>query len=84
MRSRIFVLLLVAIMALLAACGTPSKEDVMKKLSGKWNETKGYDLQATMEITTGSEPRVYDVAVWHTKPEFYKSTFRKQAAKIHK
>ena len=72
MRSRIFVLLLVAIMALLAACGSPSKEDVMKKLSGKWNETKGYDLQATMEITTGSEPRVYDVAVWHTKPDFYK------------
>ncbi|WP_432361679.1 LolA family protein [Sporosarcina sp. UB5] len=72
MRSRIFVLLLVAIMALLAACGSPSKEDVMKKLSGKWNETKGYELQATMEIKTGSEPRVYDVTVWHTKPDFYK------------
>lgn len=72
MRSRIFVLLLVAIMTLLAACGSPSKEDVMKKLSGKWNETKGYELQATMEIKTGSEPRVYDVTVWHTKPDFYK------------
>ncbi|MCG7346333.1 outer membrane lipoprotein carrier protein LolA [Sporosarcina sp. ACRSL] len=72
MRSRIFVLLLVAIMALLAACGSPSKEDVMKKLSGKWNETKGYELQATMEIKTGSEPRTYDVVVWHTKPDFYK------------
>jgi outer membrane lipoprotein-sorting protein len=72
MRSRIFVLLLVAIMTLLAACGSPSKEDVMKKLSGKWNETKGYELQATMEIKTGSEPRVYDVTVWHSKPDFYK------------
>jgi len=72
MRSRIFVLLLVAIMTLLAACGSPSKEDVMKKLSGKWNETKGYELQATMEIKTGAEPRVYDVTVWHTKPDFYK------------
>jgi len=72
MRSRIFVLLLVAIMTLLAACGSPSKEDVMKKLSGKWNESKGYELQATMEIKTGSEPRVYDVTVWHTKPDFYK------------
>ncbi|WP_252504527.1 outer membrane lipoprotein carrier protein LolA [Sporosarcina sp. Marseille-Q4943] len=72
MRSRIFVLLLVAIMTMLAACGSPSKEDVMKKLSGKWNEAKGYELQATMEIKTGSEPRVYDVTVWHTKPDFYK------------
>lgn len=72
MRSRIFVFMLVAIMALLAACGSPSKENVMKKLSGKWNEAEGYELQATMEIKTGSEPRMYDVTVWHTKPDFYK------------
>ncbi|MDN4606329.1 LolA family protein [Sporosarcina highlanderae] len=72
MRSRIFVLMLVAVMVLLAACGSPSKEDVMKKLSGKWNEAKGYELEATMEIKTGSEPRMYDVVVWHTKPDFYK------------
>ena len=38
MRSRIIVLLLVAVMVVLAACGAPSKEDVTKKLSGKWNE----------------------------------------------
>ena len=72
MRSRIVALLLVVVMVLLAACGTPSKEDVMKKLSGKWNDTKGYELQATMEIKTGAEPRLYDVAVWHTKPAFYR------------
>ncbi|NYF25957.1 outer membrane lipoprotein carrier protein LolA [Sporosarcina sp. JAI121] len=72
MRSRIFALLLVAVMVILAACGAPSKEDVMKKLSGKWNDAKGYDLQASMEIKTGAEPRMYDVAVWHTKPAFYR------------
>ena len=44
----------------------------MKKLSGKWNDTKGYELQATMEIKTGAEPRMYDVTVWHTKPDFYR------------
>lgn len=72
LRSRILFLLLVVVAVVLAACGTPSKEDVMKKLSGKWNDTKGYELQATMEIKTGSEPRVYDVEVWHTKPDFYR------------
>ncbi|MFS0577144.1 outer membrane lipoprotein carrier protein LolA [Sporosarcina sp. 179-K 3D1 HS] len=72
MRSRLVAFLLVVIMVLLAACGSPSKEDVMKKLSGKWSDTKGYDLQATMEIKTGSEPRLYDVSVWHTKPDFYR------------
>ncbi|MBB4826867.1 outer membrane lipoprotein-sorting protein [Sporosarcina luteola] len=72
MRTRIVALMLVMVMVLLAACGSPSKEDVMKKLSGKWNDTKGYELQATMEIKTGAEPRLYDVTVWHTKPDFYK------------
>lgn len=72
MRSKIGLLLLGAVLLLLTACGTPSKEDVVKKLSGKWNDSTGYDLQATMEIKTGEEPRLYDVTVWHTKPDFYK------------
>lgn len=72
MRSRIFVLLLALVVIALAACGSPSKEDVMKKLSGKWNDSKGYELDATMEIKTGAEPRLYDVEVWHTKPDFYR------------
>lgn len=72
LRSRILTLLLVVVAMTLVACGTPSKEDVVKKLSGKWNDTKGYELQATMEIKTGSEPRLYDVEVWHTKPDFYR------------
>lgn len=72
MRSRIMLLLIASVFLLLSACGSKSKEDVLKKLSGKWNDTKGYELQATMEIKTGTEPRSYDVTVWHTKPEFYK------------
>jgi outer membrane lipoprotein-sorting protein len=72
MRSRIFSWLVVVIAIVLAACGAPSKDNVTKKLSDKWNDSKGYELQATMEIKTGSEPRLYDVDVWHTKPDFYR------------
>lgn len=72
MRKQIWLLVIVAVMLVLGGCGKPSKEDVMKKLSAKWNDTKGYELNASMEIKTGAEPRVYDVEVWHTKPEFYK------------
>ncbi|MBO1912186.1 outer membrane lipoprotein carrier protein LolA, partial [Microvirga sp. 3-52] len=72
MRSRIFSLLVVVIAIVLTACGTPSKDNVTKKLSDKWNDSKGYELQATMEIKTGAEPRLYDVDVWHTKPDFYR------------
>lgn len=72
MRKRFLMLFVLAILLVLGGCGKPSKEDVMKKLSNKWNETKGYELNASMEIKTGAEPRVYDVEVWHTKPEFYR------------
>ncbi|GKV67212.1 MULTISPECIES: LolA family protein [Sporosarcina] len=72
MRKRFLLVMVAAFLLVLGGCGKPSKEDVMKKLSNKWNETKGYELQASMEIKTGAEPRVYDVEVWHTKPEFYK------------
>lgn len=66
----LFVLVLSAIV--LAACGKQSKEEVLEKLHEKWAEGKGYELNATMEIKTGEEPRVYKVNVWHTKPDFYR------------
>ena len=72
MRSRLFAGLAVLLVLFLTACGAESKEDVLKKLSTKWVETKGYELDAKMEISTGSEPRLYEVNVWHTKPEFYR------------
>lgn len=56
----------------LSACGADSKEDVVKKLSNKWVDSKGYELTAEMSILTGDEPRVYGVEVWHTKPDFYR------------
>lgn len=41
-------------------------------MNGKWAETNGYELNASMEIKSGGEPRNYDVTVWHTKPDFYR------------
>ena len=74
MRLRL-ISLLVILSVLLAACGSASQEKVVKKLGQQWGEGKGYELTATMEMKTGSgEPRVYDVNVWHTKPDFYRVT----------
>ena len=66
------LLFLFVTILVLSACGAESKEDVVKKLSNKWVDTKGYELAAEMSILTGDEPRVYDVEVWHTKPDFYR------------
>lgn len=57
---------------LLSGCGAQSKEDVLKKLSSKWIDAKGYELTAEMSILTGQDPRIYQVEVWHTKPDFYR------------
>ncbi|PKC52045.1 hypothetical protein RhiirA1_482387, partial [Rhizophagus irregularis] len=73
LRQRViaFIVLLLSVLVI-AACGSQSKEDVLKDLSNKWTNVKGYELDATMEIKTGSEPRVYDVNVWHTQPDLYR------------
>ncbi|MGE7943399.1 LolA family protein [Lysinibacillus xylanilyticus] len=65
-------LVLLCTILLLSACGATSQEKVLKKVNGKWAETNGYELNATMEIKSGGEPRKYDVTVWHTKPDFYR------------
>ncbi|WP_245639583.1 LolA family protein [Viridibacillus arvi] len=82
MRKRFIVVALIMIVSLvLGACGSNSKEAVLKKTSNKWTETKGYDLTAQMEIKSGAEPRTYDVNVWHTKPDFYRVAVAQQGEK---
>ncbi|MFC7685929.1 outer membrane lipoprotein carrier protein LolA [Ureibacillus sp. GCM10028918] len=75
-----FVMLFGVLM--LAACGKDSQEDVLQDLNDKWNDVKGYELDATMEIKTGTEPRVYDVNVWHTEPEFYRVKVTQQGEDV--
>lgn len=65
-------LVLLCTILLLSACGTDSQEKVLKKVNGKWAEANGYELNATMEIKSGGDPKKYDVTVWHTKPDFYR------------
>jgi outer membrane lipoprotein-sorting protein len=66
------LVLVVLCCLLLAACTKATQEEVIEDVHKKWNEAKGYELTASMEVRTGSEPRIYDVKVWHTKPEFYR------------
>lgn len=65
------LMLLVAAVALVA-CGEASQEKVVKKLDKAWSGADGYEIEATMEMHTGTEPKNYRIEVWHTEPEFYK------------
>ncbi|RUL53664.1 MULTISPECIES: outer membrane lipoprotein carrier protein LolA [Lysinibacillus] len=76
-----FIVMLLSVLVL-AACGEDSPEKVLKDLNNKWNDVKGYELDATMEIKTGNEPRVYDVNVWHTEPDFYRVKVTQQGEDV--
>jgi outer membrane lipoprotein-sorting protein len=76
------LLLLIGYVLILTACGKASQEDVVDKAHEKWNDTKGYEIEATMEVRTGAEPRTYDVVVWHTKPDFYRVTVKEQGEDV--
>lgn len=78
LRFRLVVLIAVFCAFVLAACGSASQEKVVKKIGDQWTESKGYELNATMEMKTGGEPRTYDINVWHTKPDFYRVTVTQQ------
>ncbi|MCE4050686.1 MULTISPECIES: outer membrane lipoprotein carrier protein LolA [Bacillaceae] len=60
-----------AVMVMLTACGTKSKEDVLKDLDEKV-ATKGYKADAEMTLQMGTEPQTYDVQIWHKDPTYYR------------
>ena len=57
---------------LLAACGSKSKEDVVKDLNGKLNDLSGYKVDAKMTLKMGTDSQVYNVEIWHKDPTFYR------------
>lgn len=67
----LFIAMIAAIIVL-SACGAKSQEDVVKGLSGKVGEMKGYKATAIMTLTVGNEPQSYEIDVWHNKPGDYR------------
>lgn len=56
----------------LSACGSKSKEAVVKDLSNKLEKLQGYKVEATMTLEMGKEPQTYEVEIWHKNPSFYR------------
>jgi outer membrane lipoprotein-sorting protein len=68
------VVLAAAMLAILmlAACGAKSQEDVLKDLTAKVEDMKGYKAKAKMTLQVGDEPQTYDVDIWHNDPSYYR------------
>jgi outer membrane lipoprotein-sorting protein len=73
MRKKLLLLLTgVMIVFVLAACGSKSKDDVVKELTGKLDELSGYKADAKMTLKMGTDSQVYNVEIWHKDPTFYR------------
>ncbi|MGR9047654.1 LolA family protein [Halobacillus faecis] len=72
--QRRFLILLFSLFVLgaLTACGSQSKEDVVKKLEKQSEEMAGYKTEANMKMRTGKEEQKYNIQVWHKKDDFYR------------
>ncbi|MFB4165174.1 outer membrane lipoprotein carrier protein LolA [Alteribacillus sp. JSM 102045] len=68
---RIFLLIMmcIALVGLLSACGEKSQEEVVQDLDKKLQDMTGYKGKASMTLETGEEARTYDVDIWHMQNE---------------
>lgn len=73
MKRKVWMLVMaLAIMIVLSACGSKSQEDVVGNLKEKIEDLKGYKAKAKMTLQVGNEPQTYDIEIWHNKPNFYR------------
>ncbi|WP_045519265.1 LolA family protein [Neobacillus niacini] len=73
MRKRLLLVITgLMVVFLLAACGSKSKDDVVKELTGKLNDLSGYKVDAKMTLKMGTDSQVYNVEIWHKDPTFYR------------
>lgn len=73
MQRRFLILLFsLFILGALTACGSQSKEDVVKKLEKQTEEMAGYKTEANMKMRTGKEEQKYHIQVWHKKDDYYR------------
>ncbi|SFG05953.1 Outer membrane lipoprotein-sorting protein [Halobacillus alkaliphilus] len=71
-RRFLIILFTMLVLGALTACGSQSKEDVMKKLEKQSEEMAGYKTEANMKMRTGEEEQKYHIQVWHKKDDFYR------------
>lgn len=66
------LLVIVMLVAILAACGEKSQEDVIGELEKKVEDMSGYKLKAEMAMYTGQEEQKFKIDAWHKQEDFYR------------
>ncbi|MDD2469710.1 MAG: hypothetical protein PHI22_02100 [Bacilli bacterium] len=77
--KKIVWLSLIACFFLLTGCGKYSEKDVVKDLSKKIEESKGYYLEAQMEIINNEDIYKYDVKVSYQDGDLFRVSLKNKA-----
>ena len=76
MKKILSFILLFVFAILLSGCTKTDKKTVLNKLSKKVNNTKGYQLDASMELINNEDSYKYDVIVSYKKKDNYRVSLR--------
>ncbi|MFC4302480.1 LolA family protein [Cohnella boryungensis] len=62
----------VAMVVLLAGCGSKNADSIVKDLDKVVDKMESYEGRGTMILHTGQQPLEYKVEVWYQKPDMYR------------
>ncbi|SDI21752.1 LolA family protein [Alteribacillus bidgolensis] len=68
-RLFLLIVMFIALLGLITACGEKSQEEVVQDLDKKLQDMDGYKGKASMTLETGEEARTYNVDIWHMQNE---------------
>ena len=76
MKRKIFIGILIIGSLLMCGCGKKDEQDVLKDLTKKIEETKGYHLTGDLEIVNNEDTYTYDVEASYSKEENFKVSLK--------
>ena len=71
MKRKILLCVVIIGSLLMCGCGKKDEQDVIKDLTKKVEETKGYHLTGNLEIVNNEDTYTYDVKVYYQKDNNY-------------
>lgn len=72
MKRKILLCVVIIGSLLMCGCGKKDEQDVIKDLTKKVEETKGYHLTGNLEIVNNEDTYTYDVEASYAKDENFK------------
>jgi outer membrane lipoprotein-sorting protein len=63
---------IIALVIVLAACGSKGVEDVLGDLAAQLESLESYEMKASLVLQTGMQPEEHQISIAHKKPHYYR------------